>query len=294
MSTPANAPLIIAAVGDVHGHHHDMVELVEGAADEVGVRPDIVLQVGDFEPHRHEDDAATMAAPSRYRRVGCFPDFHQGRARFPWPVVFIGGNHEPHGFLEHHSDGAELFPGCHYLGRAGVLEHQGLRIAGLSGIWREDTWLEGRPSVAVLERTKKKRYVGFTPADIDRLLDSCGEEPPHVLLLHEWPRLVLGKDEGAQLWAFLDRLGEGAPKGDDELPDLRRIDTVVGSAAALELAQLLEPQLVLCGHVHAPLRTAIRDGGTTIPVRALAKVSMGADAVALFHWTAREGFEELR
>ena len=285
---------MVAAVGDVHGQHHAMVDLVERAADAAGVRPDVVLQVGDFEPHRHEADVATMAAPSRYRKVGSFPDFHQGRARFPCPVVFIGGNHEPYGFLEHHRDGAELAPGCRYLGRAGMLEHGGLRIAGLSGIWRQDTWLAGRPSVAVIERTKKKRYTGFTPADIDHLLEICEKAPPHVLLLHEWPRLVLGPAERTQLRAFFHRLGVHDTKGDEDLPDLRRVQAEIGSEFARELVQLLEPQLVLCGHVHAPLRTTVHDGATSIPVRALANVSMGADAIALFRWTTQAGFEEMR
>ena len=62
MSIPTPNSLMVAAVGDVHGQHHAMVDLVERAADAAGVRPDVVLQVGDFEPHRHEADVATMAA----------------------------------------------------------------------------------------------------------------------------------------------------------------------------------------------------------------------------------------
>jgi hypothetical protein len=33
---------------------------------------DFVLQVGNLEPHRHADDLATMAAPSKHRRLGDF------------------------------------------------------------------------------------------------------------------------------------------------------------------------------------------------------------------------------
>ncbi len=288
-------PLTIAAVGDVHGQHHAMVALVERVSAAAGVRPDIVLQVGDFEPHRCLDDLSSMAAPAKYRKLGDFPDFHAGTARFPWPVVFIGGNHEPYGYLDQVEAGTELSPGCRYLGRAGVLEHRGLRIAGLSGIYRDDCWLGGRPPIEEILRTKKKRYVGYTRADVDRLLDLCSDAPPHVLLLHEWPRLALGEGERVPLWEFLARMGDTAGHGEDgdELPDLRRIDAVVGAEVALELVQLLEPQLVCCGHVHAPLRSAIPVGDGQVPLRALAKVAMGADAVALFHWSAEGGFQEL-
>ncbi len=286
--------LIIAAVGDVHGQHHEMVASVERVSAAAGVRPDLVLQVGDFEPHRDSDDLWSMAAPAKYRKLGDFHDFHAGRACFPWPVVFIGGNHEPYGFLDRVEPGSELAPHCRYLGRAGVLDYRGLRIAGLSGVHRADCWLDGRPPIELMHRTKKKRYVGYTRGDVDLLLDLCSEHPPHVLLLHEWPRLVIGAGERAQLWEFHARLGGSTEPGeDDELPDLRRIDEVVGSEVALELVQLLEPQLVLCGHVHAPLRTLIPTGEGRIPLRALAKVAMGPDAVALYHWSAVEGFQEL-
>jgi len=65
---------------------------------------------------------------------------------------------------------------------------------------------------------------------------------------------------------------------------------VVGSAQALELALLLEPRLVLCGHVHASLRATLPGG---IPLRALGKVAGGRGAIALFRWHAQTGFEEL-
>ena len=359
MAHPRTSPtpaLVIAAVGDVHGHHHQMVTLVEQAAAAAHVSPDLVVQVGDFEPHRHEEDVQSMAAPARYRKLGDFPDFFGGRAGFPWPVLFVGGNHEPYGFLDGIEPGAEIAPGCRWIGRAGMVEHRGLRIAGLSGIFREDCWVEGRPPHAQMHRQKKKRYVGFTPGDIDRLLDLCSGARPDLLLLHEWPRLTLGPAECAQRpWssfrpfgltrptAFLSWRGRdalprtadapppprpiGAPGrlvaprkitvgsrpflGDwpnpgswpaqlrgfagevgceDDLPDLRRIGAVVGSAQALELALLLEPRLVLCGHVHASLRATLPGG---IPLRALGKVAGGRGAIALFRWHAQTGFEEL-
>lgn len=87
---------------------------------------DFVLQVGDFEPHRDEADLATMAAPSRYRVLGDFPDYAAGRRRFPWPLYFVGGNDEPYGLLDRLAPGDAIVGNCTYLGRVGV--H---RIAGL-------------------------------------------------------------------------------------------------------------------------------------------------------------------
>jgi hypothetical protein len=276
---------VIAAVGDVHGHHHRMVALVEQAAAGAGLRPDVVVQVGDFEPHRGPADVETMAAPARYRKLGDFPDFFEGRASFPWPVLFVGGNHEPYGFLDGLAAGAEIAPGCRWIGRAGLVEHRGLRVAGLSGVFREDCWVEGRPPHAQMHRQKKKRYTGYTPEDIASLLDLGSGARPDLLLLHEWPRMTLGPAECAQLRGFA-----GEDRSGDDLPDLRRIGAVVGSAQALELALLLEPRLVLCGHVHAPLRATLPGG---IPLRALGKVADGLSAIALFRWRGEMGIEEL-
>lgn len=87
-----------AVVGDVHGDHWAMIRLLNGWEKSRRKSLDFVLQVGDFEPHRSESDLATMAAPAKYRNLGDFPIFARGEAQFPWPLCFIGGNHEPSAF----------------------------------------------------------------------------------------------------------------------------------------------------------------------------------------------------
>ena len=127
--------VMFAAVGDVHGHQHLMVERLTRWEVAAGSRLGFVLQVGDFEPHRHEADLVTKTGPARYKRLGDFPDFLHGRAKFPWPVYAIGGNHEPYGWLDEMAEGGVLAPNCSYLGRAGCTEIEGLRVAFLSGIY---------------------------------------------------------------------------------------------------------------------------------------------------------------
>ncbi len=293
---PETEGFVFAAVGDVHGKMHRMVEQVEQAAAAAGVEVELVLQVGDFEPHRHDDDVASMAAPSRYRVLGDFPDFHARTASFPWPVLFVGGNHEPYGWLEHHPGGAELIPGCRYLGREGLWEHRGLRVAGLSGIMRPDQIDQHRPHVRAFATTSNKRFIGYTREEIGRLMDRCQDAAPHVLLLHEWPRVALGSPERVQLLQFFAHQGHEVGNEDEEeeldFPRLRDQATV-GTAEALELVQLIEPGLVLCGHVHAPLRTCIEAPGGRVALRALAKIDAGPDAVALFRFDPVGGLEEI-
>ncbi|MDJ0554323.1 MAG: metallophosphoesterase [Microcoleaceae cyanobacterium MO_207.B10] len=90
--------IYFAVVGDVHGHIYKMIGLLQNWENYSGQKLTFILQVGDFEPHRNEADLATMDAPTKYRKLGDFPDFYEQRSIFPWPIWFIGGNHEPYGF----------------------------------------------------------------------------------------------------------------------------------------------------------------------------------------------------
>jgi hypothetical protein len=124
-----------AVVGDVHGNMNLMVDLLSKWEVKNKIKLSFVLQVGDFEPHRNKDDVLSMAAPSKYKKLGDFPEYFKGKRTFPWLVYFIGGNHEPYIFLDHISEGGAIINNCFYFGRSGVTTIEGLRVAGLSGIY---------------------------------------------------------------------------------------------------------------------------------------------------------------
>lgn len=265
---PPPAPsLTFAAVGDVHGQMRAMVRLLEGMERRLGRALDFVLQVGDFEPHRGEDDLATMAAPQKYRKLGDFAAFHEGAAIFPWPVHFIGGNHEPHGFLDRMPLGGEVAPRCRYLGRVGALEIAGLRVVGLSGIHDEGTYQRGRPPIEDIRTTSLKSYVGFTEHEVQRAAELG---PADVLLLHEWPEGLVEAPSLAELAA------QGRPLTHRE----------IGNAPARMLIELLQPKLVLCGHMHERRRAEIVAGGARVLVHCLASMHEGREAVAVFERAA--------
>ena len=267
-------PLTFAVVGDVHGEMHAMLRLVAGLSNKAGRALDFVLQVGDFEPHRHEADLATMAAPQKYRKLGDFHQFHQGAARFPWPVHFIGGNHEPYGFLDAMPAGGDVAERCHYLGRVGALELDGMRVVGLSGIFQEDTYARGRPDIAAVGSTSLKAYIGFSEAEVEAAA-SLG--PADVLLVHEWPD------------------GIGAPphlaKDFEEGRGVSR--RPLGNEPARLLVELLSPQIVFCGHMHARHRGELRAGARRVPVVCLASIREGKDAVAILERTETGALREL-
>lgn len=274
MPGPAT-PLTFAAVGDVHGQMHAMVRLLQKIEQRLGRALDFVLQVGDFEPHRHADDLATMAAPQKYRKLGDFSAFHEGSARFPWPVCFIGGNHEPYGFLDRMPQGGPVAERCTYLGRAGAIDLAGMRVVGLSGIHDEPTYRGGRPPVELIHTTSLKAYVGFTEAEVERAAELG---PADVLLLHDWPSGLVETPSLAELAA----LGRSVSHRRE-----------VGNAPARMLIELLEPRLVLCGHMHERRRASVAIGAARVPVLCLASMHEGRDAIAVFERGADGSLEEI-
>lgn len=264
---PTHSPeVVFAAVGDVHGHMNRMVDHLQHQAEALRRPFDFVLQVGDFEPHRDEADLATMSAPAKYRQLGDFAAYHQARRRFPWPLYFIGGNHEPYGYLDTHPEGFELIHHCHYLGRVGVVDLHGLRVVGVSGIYQEEAFRTARPPLSALGSVSNKAFTWFNERDIEQALELGRAD---VLLVHDWPSGIIGPDDDASF------------QGKRRSPNA---DTV-GNEYARLLVDALQPKLVLCGHMHRSYRASVHHAsGRTTQVRCLASVEQGLDALGVFHF----------
>ena len=215
-----------------------------------------------------------MHALVKYRKLVDFPDYHSGRAKFPWPVYFIGGNHEPYGFLDAIPGGGECAPNCRYLGRAICTEIEGLRIAGLSGIYHPERSFAPRPPIADISRVSNKEYIYFTETEVQALMEA---ERADILLVHEWPAGVIASEDEHRF--------------ERQRRSMRYDD--VGNEYAQMLMETLKPGLTLAGHMHISYANSIIFDHEKLPFRALAHVAFGLDAVALFR--VRDGkIEEIK
>ena len=61
----------------------------------------------------------------------------------PILTIFIGGNHEASNYLQELAYGGWVAPNIYYLGYAGVVRFGGIRIAGMSGIFKGHDYLKG-------------------------------------------------------------------------------------------------------------------------------------------------------
>ena len=235
-------PLRFAAVGDVHGRFAALAAELARLRAQAGPL-ELLLAVGDVQANRDEAEADDIRRPARYRHeAGDFPDVAAGRLDLGAPLYFVGGNHEPWAALDAHP-GGPWSPGVWFLGRAGVREVHGLRVAYLSGVWSPRVSVAGRPADA-----GPRLRTFYTLEEVEAVARAAAGRPVDVLVTHDWPAGIAGPHRGR-------------PVG---RPELRR------------LTETLRPRLHLCGHLHHRLQARI--GPTT--VLCLGHIRSGADAVA--------------
>ena len=212
----------IAIFGDIHGHWCAFRDTVARIHEKTPL--DLVLQCGDAQPFRDEEDLEYMACPEKYRELGDFWFVHQGGERFPVRTLLIGGNHDPWNVFDQNPLGCELAPNIEFMGRVGMRRIDGLKIVGVSGVYSEKYF--GEPHMGwPYPRNLKKQATYYNSADIKKAM-SFGQ--PDILLLHEWPHLM-------------------SKARDDSWPSNWNN---VGSEELSVLIESLSPRWCFCGHMH--------------------------------------------
>ena len=235
----------IAVEGCGHGELDAIFEAVTHAERVEGVTIDMVLCCGDFQAVRNEQDLETMQCPLKYRAMNSFFRYYSGERRAPRPVVFIGGNHEASNHMQEIPLGGWAAPGVYYLGGSGVVRFRGLRIGGLSGIykshdfWRPHTerppYARGSMSSVYHQRALDAAMLlslappgpagGAAPAG--RRLDVCAS--------HDWPLCAVSRGRWRSLKPHF-------------MSDIHRGD--LGSPAASLLLRRLAPSFWFSAHLH--------------------------------------------
>ena len=214
-----------AVVGDLHGDMDGMIEKVSAEQERLNVSVEFVLQVGDFEAIRHDQDfISSFSDKEKTYGRGDFPDYFSGSKRFPFPVYFISGNHEAWNALEPLCEGGSLTDNCTYLGWAGNRDFSGMSVSYFSGIYSEKNYGGLRPPWRTDEfgvhTQKLKRFRYFREADFQKVVGHLGKVD--LLLLHDWPAGVFDNTH----------LGYGNP-------------------IARSVIEKLKPKVAFCGHIHS-------------------------------------------
>jgi lariat debranching enzyme len=255
----------ILVAGDIHGHWRSFRDTVEELHAKAPL--DAVLQCGDAQPLRDPADLEYMNCPSRFRDAGDFQVFFKGTNVFPVPMLFIGGNHEPWGYLDEYRQGGELTTNIEFLGRVGMRDICGLRVAGISGVHSPIHFDVAHPAPPY-PPSRRKAATYYNREDVSRANAFVHAD---ILLLHEWPDLMNAARSAS--WPSHWRN--------------------VGSSQLSAVVDRLSPSWCFCGHMH--FAAQCRSGCTQIVCLSDFHCSSADSVVILdtedsnYYWPLRHG-----
>jgi hypothetical protein len=141
---PSANSVSIAVEGCCHGELDRIYERLADHEKNTGRKIDLLICCGDFQSIRNAGDFLSSSIPPKYRRLGTFPNYYAGEKKAPILTIFIGGNHEASQPLRELYLGGWVAPNIYYLGAAGVVRYGGLRIGGISGIYKSHDYEMGQ------------------------------------------------------------------------------------------------------------------------------------------------------
>ncbi|KAI9917565.1 hypothetical protein PsorP6_013085 [Peronosclerospora sorghi] len=231
----------VAVVGCAHGMLDDIYATVNFVNEMEPSKPvELLVCCGDFECMRNMRDLESLACPLKYRALHAFHHYYNKEKMAPVLTVFIGGNHEASGYLQELHYGGWVAPNIFYLGAAGVINVAGLRIAGLSGIYKQQHYTTGRFEALPYDHNTMRSVYHVRELEVYQLshLRQVDKTPVGVFLSHDWPR---GIEQHGNVRQLLRR----KPFFEQEI----RTNTL-GSPAGEFLMYKLRPEYWFAAHLH--------------------------------------------
>lgn len=176
----------IAIEGCAHGELDKIYEALTYMESNNGFKVDLLICCGDFQAVRNLSDLSCMACPIKYREMNTFYKYYSGEKQAPILTLFIGGNHEASNYLAELSYGGWVCPNIYYLGYSNVVTFGGVRIAGLSGIYKGPDYLKGHFEKPPYNNGTVRSAYHVRNVDVFRL-KQVGQ-PIDIFLSHDWPR----------------------------------------------------------------------------------------------------------
>ncbi|KAG7463309.1 Lariat debranching enzyme [Solea senegalensis] len=226
----------IAVEGCCHGELDKIYETIGYLEKREGVKVDLLLCCGDFQAVRNEGDMKCMAVPAKYRTMQTFYKYYSGEKKAPVLTIFIGGNHEASNHMQELPYGGWVAPNIYYLGYAGVVRYKGIRIGGLSGIFKSRDYRKGHHEFPPYNPDTLRSVYHIRNIEVFKLKQI--QMPVDIFLSHDWPRGIYyygSTEELLRKKRFLRQEVES---------------NTLGSPAAEELLAHLQPSYWFSAHLH--------------------------------------------
>lgn len=226
----------IAVEGCCHGELDKIYETIQFLEKKENTKVDVLLCCGDFQAVRNEGDMKCMAVPPKYRQMQTFYKYYSGEKRAPILTIFIGGNHEASNYLQELPYGGWVAPNIYYLGYAGVVNYRGVRIGGISGIFKPHDYRKGHFEHPPYTKDTIRSAYHVRNIEVFKLKQL--KDPMDVFLSHDWPRSIYNYGNKNQLLK-------------KKLFFKQEVESnTLGSPAASELLHHLQPSYWFSAHLH--------------------------------------------
>jgi lariat debranching enzyme len=250
----ATSDLVTFAVeGCCHGDLDQIYGVLEDAEVERAVKTDFLLCCGDFQAVRTHEELECMACPAKYRAMKDFVHYWEGKRKPYCPTLFIGGNHESPVHLRDLYFGGWASDDILYLGHSGIVNIGGLRLAGLSGIYKSNDVYKGHFETFPYSEDSKRSAYHVRKFEVNKLLAASG--PIDVFISHDWPTGITDHGDVAKLLK-IDKTGQ--------LTEDIRTGTL-GNPLGMEILKALKPKYWFSGHMHMHFTALVHhpDGSVT-------------------------------
>ncbi|KAH9921010.1 lariat debranching enzyme, C-terminal domain-containing protein [Fomitopsis serialis] len=217
----------VAIEGCCHGELDAIYAELHNLEQRHSYKVDLLLICGDFQAIRNHRDLQCMAVPDKYRQLGEFWKYYAGEKVAPLLTLVIGGNHEASSYFWELYHGGWIAPNIYFLGHAGCVQVNGIRIAGASGIFKPQDFRRGHHERVPYNHGSMRSIYHIREYNVRKLslLSS-----PTVFLSHDWPQGIEHHGDLRYLLRRKPHFRDDVKKG------------VLGSPPLMNLLQTLKPE----------------------------------------------------
>ncbi|GFR63347.1 lariat debranching enzyme [Elysia marginata] len=176
----------IAVEGCCHGELDKIYDTVTELERQKGFKIDLLLICGDFQAVRNFGDLQAMAVPQKYQQLNTFYRYYNKEKVAPVLTVFIGGNHEASNYMQELPYGGWVAPNIYYMGYAGIIQVGGVRIGGISGIFKGHDFNKGHFERPPYGRDTVRSVYHIRNLEVFRLKQISAHTD--IFISHDWPK----------------------------------------------------------------------------------------------------------
>lgn len=247
----ASHGLRIAVEGCGHGTLHAIYASVKKSCEVRGWDGvDLLIIGGDFQAVRNAQDLTVMSCPVKYREIGDFHSYYGGSAKAPYLTIFVGGNHEASSHLWELYYGGWVAPNIYYMGAANVVRLGGVRIAGMSGIWKGYNFNKPHHERLPYNEDDVKSIYHVRELDTRKLLQLRTQVD--IGISHDWPRAIENHGNSRALFNMKPDFEQESKDG------------TLGSQAAAYVMDRLRPPYWFAAHMHCKFAATKTYEDTTV------------------------------